>query len=157
MGVPARAYRRDPSQQRYDAREALRRAVDLYRGDLLQDGDYPWADPARQDLHRRALDAHLRLAQNEQNSSHVDVAIEVLAKAIELDHYAEEPYRRLMALHATLDRPDAVTDIWRLLNQRLGDLNLDVDAVTGRLYRSLIETRAHGGPRDSPRCGFVNE
>jgi DNA-binding SARP family transcriptional activator len=132
-----------------DAREALRRAVDIYRGDLLQGGDYPWADPARRDLHRRALDAHLRLAQYEQHSGHVDVAVEVLEKAIDLDHYAEEPYRRLMALHATLDRPDAVTDTWRLLNQRLGDLNLDVAAATGRLYRSLTQTDAHVGPRDA--------
>lgn len=122
-----------------EVRDALGRAVDLYRGDLLEGGDYPWADPARQDLHRRALDAHLRLAQHEQHSGHVDVAVEVLEKAIDLDHYAEEPYRRLMALHAALDRPDAVTDTWRLLHRRLGDLNLDVDAATARLYRSLTE------------------
>lgn len=128
-----------------DAPEALRRAVDIYSGDLLQGGDYPWADPARQDLHRRALDAHLRLAQHEQHSGHVDVAVKVLEKAIDLDHYAEEPHRLLMVLHATLDRPEAVTATWRLLHRRLGDLNLEVDAATVRLYQSLTETDAHVG------------
>jgi hypothetical protein len=42
-----------------------------------------------------------------------------------------------MVLHATLDRPEAVTATWRLLHQRLGDLNLEVDAATVRMYRSL--------------------
>ena len=63
-------------------------------------------------------------------------------QAIDLDRYAEEPYRRLMALHATRDRPDAVTATWRLLHKRLGDLDLEVDAATVRLYRSLTATDA---------------
>ena len=48
-----------------------------------------------------------------------------------------------MALHATHDRPDAVTATWQLLHQRLGELNLDVEAATIRLHRSLTEADAH--------------
>ena len=132
-----------------DARKALRRAVDFYRGDLLEGRDYPWVETVRHDLHRRALDAHLRLAQYEDNAGHNDAAVEVLEQAINFDRYAEEPYRRLMALYATLDRADAVTATWRLLHQRLGDLNLDVEAATVRLCRSLTDTDAHVGPRDA--------
>ena len=119
------------------ARAALRQAVDTYRGDLLQGGDYPWVEPVRQDLHRRALDAHLRLAELEDHAGRPDAAADTLERAIDLDRYAEEPYRRLMALHAAHGRIDAVTTTWKLLHQRLGDLDLEVEPATTRLYRSL--------------------
>jgi DNA-binding SARP family transcriptional activator/LysM repeat protein len=119
------------------ARAALRQAVDTYRGDLLQGSDYPWVEPVRQDLHRRALDAHLRLAELEDHVGHPDAAADTLERAIDLDRYAEEPYRRLMALQGAHGRIDAVTTTWKLLHQRLGDLDLEVEPATTRLYRSL--------------------
>lgn len=117
--------------------EALRRAVDTYRGDLLQGSDYPWVEPVRQDLHRRALDAYLRLAELEDHAGHPDAATDTLERAIELDRYAEEPYRRLMALHAAHGRLDALRATWKLLQNRLSDLDLDVEPATARLYRTL--------------------
>ncbi|MGH8994441.1 MAG: AfsR/SARP family transcriptional regulator, partial [Acidimicrobiales bacterium] len=119
------------------ARAALRRAVDVYRGDLLQGVGYAWAEPVRQDLHRRALDANLRLAELEDHAGCPDAAVDTLERAIDLDRYAEEPYRRLMALHAAHGRIDAVTATWQLLQRRLADLDVDVDDATARLYRSL--------------------
>lgn len=132
-----------------DAREALRLAVDVYKGDLLEGSDYPWVETVRHDLHRRALDAHLRLAEHEENAGYNDAAVQVLEHAIDLDRYAEEPYRRLMTLHATRYRLDAVTATWCLLHQRLGDLDLDVEAITARLYRSL--TASDAGMVNGPR------
>jgi len=66
-----------------------------------------------------------------------DEAVDALERAIELDRYAEEPYRRLMALHAARGRLDSVTATWHLLGGRLGDLDLDVEAATATLYRRL--------------------
>jgi len=119
------------------ARAALRRAVEAYRGELLAGMDRPWIEPVRQDLHRRALDAHLRLAELEEQTGRSDAAVEVLEHAIARDRYAEEPYRRLMVLHAAHGRPGAVTDVWRLLQGRLAELSLDVEAATANLYRQL--------------------
>jgi len=119
------------------ARAALRRAVEVYRGDLLAGMDRPWVEPVRQDLHRRALDAHLRLAELEEQTERPDAAVEVLEQAIARDRYAEEPYRRLMVLHAAHGHPGAVTDVWRLLQGRLAELSLDVEAATANLYRQL--------------------
>jgi two-component SAPR family response regulator len=132
-----------------DVRSSLRRAVNIYGGDLLQGCDYPWVEPVREDFHHRAVDAHLRLAEHEQLAGHTTAAIEVLERAIDLDRYAEEPYRRLMTFHASCARPDAVTATWRLLNQRLGDLHLEVDAATVRLFRSITTTDV--GTDDGPR------
>ncbi len=131
-------------------RQALRRAVDAYRGELLAGSDYPWVEPVRQDLHRRALDAHLRLAELEERAGHPDAAVDTLERVIDLDRYAEEPYRRLMTLHAAHDRLDAVTATWQVLQRRLADLDVDVDDATARLYRSLTSPDAPGPGRPRP-------
>jgi DNA-binding SARP family transcriptional activator len=119
------------------ARAALHRAVDTYRGDLLQGAGYSWVEPVRQDLHRRAVDAHLRLAELEDHAGRPDTAIDVLERVIDLDRYAEEPYRRLMTLHAAHGRLDAVTATWKLLQRRLADLDVDTDDATANLYHAL--------------------
>ena len=128
------------------ARTALRRAVEAYRGDLLSGLGYPWVEPVRQDLHRRALDAHLRLAELDERANHPDLAAAVLERAIDLDRYAEEPYRRLMTLHAGHGRLDAVTTTWQLLQGRLADLDVDMDETTASLYRTLTTAPATSRP-----------
>ncbi|HEY1829812.1 MAG TPA: bacterial transcriptional activator domain-containing protein [Acidimicrobiales bacterium] len=133
------------------ARAALRCAVEAYRGELLAGMDRPWVEPVRQDLHRRALDAHLRLAELEEQTGRRDAAVEVLEQAIAGDRYAEEPYRRLMVLHAAYNRQSAVTDVWRLLRGRLAELDLDVESVTADLYRQLTADRTSQPGSDRAR------
>ena len=139
---PAAAASRARNLAPQPAMAALRRAVETYRGDLLSATGYPWIEPVRQDLHRRALDAQLRLAELDERAGQPDLAVDVLEQAIDLDRYAEEPYRRLMALHASHDRHDAVTATFQLLKSRLADLDVDVDDTTSRLYRSLTTSGA---------------
>jgi LuxR family maltose regulon positive regulatory protein len=129
-----------------EARVALRRAVEVYRADLLSGTDYPWVEPVRQDLHRRALDALLRLAELENLAARHEAAADLLERAIAIDRYAEEPYRRLMALQAACGRSDAVTATWQLLQSRLRDLDLDVEDATASLYRQLTTERAATSP-----------
>ena len=135
----AAAARADHDDQ---ARAALRLAVDTYTGDLMTGTDYAWIEPARQDLHRRMLDAHLRLAELEEQAGRSDAAADVLERVIGLDLYAEEPYRRLMTIQARHGRPDAVTATWQTLQRRLADLDVEVDEATARLYRSLTKSDA---------------
>jgi DNA-binding SARP family transcriptional activator len=132
-------------------RRALRCVVDVYRGDLLAGDDRPWVEPVRQNFHRRALDAHLRLAELEEEAGRCDAAVELLERAIERDRYAEEPYRRLMALHGRRDRLDAVRDVWLMLQGRLAELDLDVDDATASLYQQLV--RHSPSKRDLHRAG----
>jgi DNA-binding SARP family transcriptional activator len=121
-----------------EVRSALRRAAEAYRGDLAESSGWIWLEPVREDLHRRAVDAHLRLAELEEQSGDHPAAEAVLGRVIELDHYAEEPYRRLMTLQARQGRTDAVKATWRNLQRRLAELDLDADAATARLYRRLV-------------------
>ena len=128
------------------ARSALQRAVAAYDGDLLAGADHPWIEPAREDLHRRAVDAHLRLAELEEQADESDAAIEVLEQVIALDRYAEEPYRCLMTLYGSAGRHDAVRTTWRQLQRSLAEIDVDVDDATTRLYHDLT-TRAPETPR----------
>lgn len=131
------------------AREALANAAGLYRGDLLAAADYLWIEPAREDLHRRALDAHARLAELHAGAGRVEVAIETLEHAIVLDPLAEEMYRRLITLLAQLGRPDAIKRTWIQLQARLADLDLDPGAETVQLLRRVTAVR--GEPQVSRR------
>ena len=127
------------------ALDALQAAVEVYRGDFAQGTDYLWSEPVRQDLHRRALDALLRVAELEERLGSAAAAEAALDRAIELDLYAEEPYRRLMALQARNRGAGAVHTTWKLLHRRLGDLDLDCEPATARLYRSLVAEDAKAG------------
>ncbi|MDA8186133.1 MAG: BTAD domain-containing putative transcriptional regulator [Actinomycetota bacterium] len=131
------------------ARDALRRAVEVCGGDLVQGADYRWVEPVRQDLHRRVLDAHLRLAELEEQLGAPDAAEAVLERAVELDRYAEEPYRRLLSLHGRRRRPEAVETTFRLLQRRLEEIDVDPEPATLRLHRSLTapDTMPTNGPR----------
>lgn len=129
------------------ARAALHRAVAAYRGTLLEGTDWLWVEPLRADLHHRAIDAHLRLAALEEAAGHPKDARAVLERAVEVDRYAEEPYRRLMVLHAAAGNHSALRATWRLLQARLEELDLDADESTSYLYRRLTERhRAAGDP-----------
>jgi DNA-binding SARP family transcriptional activator len=116
---------------------ALRSAIDTYRGSFASDVDYLWAEPIREDLHRRALDAHLRLAELEEGLGRPNAAVDVLSRAVALDPFAEEIYRRLMGLHGRMGRTDAITGIWQSLQRNLAEIQLDPEQTTTRLYRTL--------------------
>ena len=82
--------------------------VDAYCGDLASGADYLWIEPPREDLRQRALDALVRLAESDASSGRYEPAVADLERAIEIDPYAEELYRRLMELQEKRGRPDAV-------------------------------------------------
>lgn len=120
-----------------DAIVALRRAVATYSGDLAQTAGWLWIEPAREDLHRRAVDAHLRLAELEESRGDPAAGEAVLEKIIDLDRYAEEPYRRLMTIQARQGQTQLVKETWRRLQRRLVEIDLDPDPTTARLYRRI--------------------
>lgn len=120
-------------------RAALHRAVDTYGGEFAAGTDYLWAEPVREDLHRRALDAHLRLAELEDVAHCPDAAIGILERAVGLDGCAEEPFRRLMTLQAGLGMTSSVRATWHQLQRNLAGLDVDSEPATARLYRQLTD------------------
>jgi DNA-binding SARP family transcriptional activator len=130
-----------------EARAELRFAADLYAGDFAEGTDYVWVEPVREDLHRRALDAHVRLAELEESGGNADGAADVLLQAVQLDPFAEEVYRRLMTLQGRLGRMDSVAATWRRLQHNLAELDLDPEPATVRLHQELVHERLSTGPK----------
>ena len=116
---------------------ALRTAIETYQGPFAVDADYLWADPIREELHHRALDAHVAYAELVAGLGGTDQAIATLDHARQLDPYAEDLYRRLMRLHHDAGRTESALQLWKQLNIRLADLDVDPDPETSQLYRRI--------------------
>ena len=126
----------------HQAAAALDRAIAAYGSDFYPNGDSLWVEEVREDLHRRALDACVRLAELRIACGKEDAAIEALERAIELDPICEDAYRRLIDLRASLGHADAAMRTWRRLQARLADLDLDSEPLTEALVRDVLSDRS---------------
>ena len=120
---------------------ALERAAAAYGGEFHPSADALWVEPAREDLHRRALDVHIRLAELYADDGRSDAAIAVLERAIDLDPICEDAYRRLIVLEVGLGRADAAQRTWRLLLGRLAELDLEPEGATAELVHEVLSPR----------------
>jgi DNA-binding SARP family transcriptional activator len=120
--------------------DALERGTGAYSGDFCPGLDAIWVEPVREDLHRRAIDTYLRLAELDAEEQ-PERALGVLERTIELDPICEEAYRRLIALQASVDRRDAAQRTWRLLQGRLAELDLEPEEATEQLVHELLPAR----------------
>ncbi|MGH8897292.1 MAG: AfsR/SARP family transcriptional regulator [Egibacteraceae bacterium] len=105
------------------------------------------AEPAREDLRRRAIDALARLAELHEKAGDPEAALSVLDQAVRHDSYAEALYQRIMRLQATLGRPHAVRRAYRLLETRLTNLNIDHDDSTQQLLQQQLSRTVDAGSR----------
>ncbi len=126
------------SSETVDKLGALHRAINTYTGPFAAETDYLWAEPIRQECHRRALDAHVAYATLAATAGHVDQAIATLENALTLDPYAEDLYRRLMRLNHSIGRKDSVRLLWKQLDTRLCDIDSEPEAETHRTYRQCL-------------------
>ena len=126
------------SSETVDKLGALHRAIDAYTGLFAAETDYLWAEPIRQECHRRALDAHVAYATLTGTDGHVDQAISTLESALTLDPYAEDIYRRLMRLHHSIGHKDSVRRLWQQLDNRLLDIDSEPEPETYRTYRQCL-------------------
>jgi DNA-binding SARP family transcriptional activator len=122
------------------AAAALQVAIDAYGGDFCPALDAMWVEPVREDAHRRALDAHLRLAELYADDQ-PEAALDVLERAVQADPICEEGYRRLITLQVKLHRRDSAQRTWRLLQGRLAELDLEPEEATEQLVHELFPPR----------------
>ena len=118
-----------------DKLAALRRAVAAYTGPFAADTDFLWAEPIREECHRRALDAHVAYATLLADTGNTEHAISTLEHALTLDPYAEDLYRRLIRLHHATGRKESIRLLWRQLGARLADIDSEPQEESYRLYR----------------------
>lgn len=117
----------------------LQEVPQLYAGELAEDLTYEWAETERERLRRQATDALAHLARL-LTDTHPDQALAALEHAIHHDPYAEPLYRDVMDLQARLGRLDAVRRTYRLLTNRLADLDTEPSDETHQLHLRLLRS-----------------
>jgi len=134
------------------ADERLRTAVELYRGDFLEDCYDDWALYERERLREQYLSALQRLLVADQQRQDYDLALQSALRLVQADPLREEAHRALMRLYHLLGRTDdalrAFAQCRALLDTELG---IEPEAETLSLYedlRALQQRRTGAGTRN---------
>jgi len=130
-------------------REALNEAIDLYRGPLLPDITIPeedwteWLDVQRQRLEDLALDAMIKLGEEELQVGNHRQALKAGNRAIAITSHREDAHRLVMrALAAGGRRADALKHYQDLVALLKRELNTEPDAATKSLVADLGRAQA---------------
>jgi DNA-binding SARP family transcriptional activator len=127
---------------------ALRDAVDLYRGDLLEGRHDEWLQGERERLRQRFLGALERLVALLEARGEQAEAIGHAERLLAEDPLQEEAYRLLMRLHdARGDRARALRTYHACTATLERELGVAPSAPTRRLYEGLLPSAAR--PRRS--------
>jgi DNA-binding SARP family transcriptional activator len=117
----------------------LRRAVELYRGDLLPGCYDEWVLPERDRLRQLYLDALERLVTELEACGDKQSAIAYARRMMSADPLREETYRLLMRLYAAVgDRAQAVRTYQECTTVFQRELAVDPDPATRAVYSSLL-------------------
>ncbi|GAA3741786.1 hypothetical protein GCM10022225_26640 [Plantactinospora mayteni] len=116
--------------------DLLREACDLYTAPLAEGCDYEWVDPHREKARQWGTEAHLLLADDLLESD-PQAASDLLDKAIGLDRYNEELYRKAMHARHALRDPDGIRALLRALTKALADLDTEPAEATTDLASKL--------------------
>jgi DNA-binding SARP family transcriptional activator len=103
----------------------------------------------RDDLRSRVLDALARLAEARDSSGATTEALAALDRAIAIDPYAEELYKRKIRIQASVGLEDAARRTLDILTARLDELGLDPEDETRTLAcrtDTAAAARSHRGP-----------
>ncbi len=132
----------------------LQRAVELYGGDFADGAGWLWAESTREQLHRSVLDAMVRLAEIHTQAGEHPAAVGWLQRAVELDPYAEQIYRRLIAAQVDSGSAEAARVTYGQLVDRLADVDLEPDDETVELINRVtrpVRRRRAADSRQEPQ------
>lgn len=119
--------------------QALRNALDHYRGDLLPACYDEWILPQRERLLQLYLSGLERLADLLEQSGEFAPAIQALQRLLQRDPVNESAYQRLMALHlANGDRAGALHTYQTYATTFQRELGLEPSFAMQRAYEQLM-------------------
>lgn len=118
--------------------EELARAIELYRGPLLEGCAEEWVLTDRQNREETFLQSAEKAAQLASDSGDYSRAVEVLRRAIAVDPFRESSTRSLMEAHAASGDHAAAVVAYRQLRERLlYELNADPSGETTALLERI--------------------
>lgn len=123
----------------------LERAVDLYRGRLLEQfsiADSPafeeWLLVKREQFHQQALQALIRLTSFHERRGHYAAALDAARRLVELEPWREEGHRMVMRLLAASGQRVAALKQYERCRVILADeLGLEPEQETTELYHQI--------------------
>jgi DNA-binding SARP family transcriptional activator len=116
---------------------AYDKVAQTYTGDLLAGADWAWAETPREDLRQRVLDVLVWLGDVRWASGDARGSWQALQRAVEVDPFAEQIYRRIMRLQSKLGRPDDAAATYRRLQARLEEIELEPTPESEKLHAEL--------------------
>jgi DNA-binding SARP family transcriptional activator len=118
---------------------ALRSALELYRGDLLEGSYDDWLRTERERLRQRYLDALERVVAELETAGEQREAIRFAERLLREDPLREDSYRLLMRLHgARGDRARAVRVFHACVSMLDRELNVEPSPLTRLAYEALL-------------------
>ncbi len=112
--------------------------LSLYRGDYLEEHDYPWASIRRQNLLHAYMNLLFTTAQYEITHHREQQAIQRLLGAWQKDPYSEEICRLLMTAYASIGHHALLASCYRgFVNLLREDLGIEPEKETVQLYQRL--------------------
>ncbi|NLE77412.1 MAG: hypothetical protein GX605_11760, partial [Chloroflexi bacterium] len=132
----------DAAKQVEDAPEAIslyQEALNLYRGDYLEEFYSDWCAQERDRLRERYLSAAMALAELLFDQDELEASVGVCQSVLARDRYQERAYRRLIRCYARMgDRAAAVKSYRQCVELLREDLGLDPTPETEELYREVL-------------------
>jgi DNA-binding SARP family transcriptional activator len=132
--------------------EALKEAIELYRGDFLdgftinEDRFDQFVIGERDRLHRVALRAHAQLVELQSRRGAMDEAIGTAQRSLRLDVLQEPMHRTLMRLYLQSgDVVEALQQYETCVKVLKRELRIEPDADTKALQREILQIRAQRG------------
>lgn len=122
-------------------RHLLTQALELYRGDLLEEDPYAeWVLLERERLREQYLDALLELAELHAQAGDLHRAIAACRRALARDEYREATYRALMRYQVMAgDVAAALTTYERCRRMLQEEFGVEPTAQTQALYEAILK------------------
>ncbi|HYS54441.1 MAG TPA: BTAD domain-containing putative transcriptional regulator [Thermoanaerobaculia bacterium] len=137
--------------------EALTKASQLYRGDLLdgfqinEERFDQWVIAERDRLHRMALRAHAQLFELQSRRGAIDDAIATAQRSLRIDILQEPMHRSLMRLYMQSgDLVNALQQYETCAKVLKRELRIEPDAETKALHRDIMALRAKTSAQGVP-------
>jgi DNA-binding SARP family transcriptional activator len=122
--------------------------VELYTDDIAAGESWLWLAPIREAVRRDVLDAYAHLADAQSDP---EAALGLIQKAIRVDPYGEDLYRRAMRLQAALNNEEGVRRTLVAITERLAQLDIEVSNETRQVAAELLRRLEAGRCGHSPR------
>ena len=124
--------------------EHLRAAVDLYRGDFMEECYDDWALYERERLREQYLSALQLLLAHDQERGAFDRALQYALRLVQADPLREEVHRALMRVYYLLGREaDAIRAFEQCRDALMNELGVEPEPETISLYEEIDAIRQH--------------